>query len=77
MLTDREIGAPTPKMKMFKVGDRDGMYLAALPTGTRAFRYDYRINGRRNVECGISPSRQRDGSGRQGEQQTHGADDDR
>ncbi len=34
---------------MFKVADRDGLYVAVLPTGTRAFRYDYRINGRREA----------------------------
>ena len=49
MLTDRELGALAPKEKMFKVADRDGMYVAVLPTGTRAFRYDYRLNGRRET----------------------------
>ena len=49
MLTDRELGALAPKEKMFKVADRDGMYVAVLPTGTKAFRYDYRINGRRET----------------------------
>ncbi|WP_407074144.1 tyrosine-type recombinase/integrase [Ralstonia pseudosolanacearum] len=49
MLTDRELGALTPKEKMFKVSDRDGMYVAVLPTGTRAFRFDYRLNGRRET----------------------------
>lgn len=49
MLTDRELGALAPKEKMFKVADRDGLYVAVLPTGTRAFRYDYRLNGRRET----------------------------
>lgn len=49
MLTDRELGALTPKEKLFKVSDRDGLYVAVLPTGTRAFRYDYRLNGRRET----------------------------
>lgn len=49
MLTDRELGALAPKGKIFKVVDRDGLYVAVLPTGTRAFRYDYRINGRRET----------------------------
>lgn len=34
---------------MFKVADRDGLYVAVLPTGTRAFRYDYRLSGRRET----------------------------
>ncbi|MFN7836330.1 MAG: tyrosine-type recombinase/integrase [Burkholderiaceae bacterium] len=49
MLTDRELGVLAPKEKIFKVSDRDGLYVAVLPTGTRAFRYDYRINGRRET----------------------------
>lgn len=49
LLTDRELGALAPKEKLFKVADRDGLYVAVLPTGTRAFRFDYRINGRRET----------------------------
>lgn len=49
MLTDRELGALAPKEKLFKVADRDGLYIAVLPSGTRAFRYDYRLNGRRET----------------------------
>lgn len=49
MLTDRELGALAPKEKLFKVADRDGLYVAVLPTGTRAFRFDYRLNGRRET----------------------------
>ncbi|TAI63410.1 site-specific integrase [Bradyrhizobium sp. Leo170] len=49
MLTDRELGALAPKEKLFKVTDRDGMYVAVLPSGTRAFRFDYRLNGRRET----------------------------
>jgi len=49
LLTDRELGALKPKDKAFKVSDRDGMYVAVLPTGTISFRYDYRLNGRRET----------------------------
>lgn len=49
LLTDRELGTLKPKEKTFKVTDRDGMYAAVLPTGTISFRYDYRINGRRET----------------------------
>lgn len=49
MLTDRELGALAPKEEIFKVSDRDGLYIAVLPTGTRVFRYDYRVNGRRET----------------------------
>lgn len=49
MLTERELGALTPREKLFKVSDRDGMYVAVLPSGTKAFRFDYRLNGRRET----------------------------
>lgn len=49
MLTDRELATLAPGDKLFKVSDRDGMYVAVLPSGTKAFRYDYRINGRRET----------------------------
>ncbi|MDP9890998.1 integrase [Variovorax boronicumulans] len=48
-LTDKTLGALKPKDKPYKVSDRDGMYAAVLPTGTISFRYDYRINGRRET----------------------------
>ncbi len=34
---------------MYKVSDRDGLYVAVLISGTISFRYDYRINGRRET----------------------------
>lgn len=35
--------------------DVDGMYLAILPTGTKSFRYDYRLDGRRVIVYGNFP----------------------
>jgi integrase len=49
MLTDIAIKSLKPKEKTFKVADRDGMYLTVAKTGTKTFRYDYRINGRRET----------------------------
>lgn len=46
MLTDSKIKALKPKDKLYKVPDRDGLYVAVSTTGTIMFRYDYRINGR-------------------------------
>jgi len=34
---------------MYKVTDRDGMYLLVSPTGALTFRFDYRLNGRRET----------------------------
>ncbi|HEF4735536.1 tyrosine-type recombinase/integrase [Burkholderia multivorans] len=49
MLTDRELANLKPQEKLFKVADRDGLYVAVLPSGTISFRYDYRLNGRRET----------------------------
>ncbi|MDT1888967.1 DUF4102 domain-containing protein, partial [Acinetobacter baumannii] len=49
MLTDTKLKNLKPKGKMYKVSDRDGLYVAALISGTISFRYDYRINGRRET----------------------------
>ncbi|MBJ7223891.1 MULTISPECIES: tyrosine-type recombinase/integrase [unclassified Brenneria] len=49
MLTDTRLKSLRPKERLYKVADRDGMYVAVLPSGTVSFRYDYRINGRRET----------------------------
>jgi integrase len=49
MLTDAAIKALRPKDKIYKVTDRDGMYLLVSPTGAMTFRFDYRLNGRRET----------------------------
>ncbi|MBN9534239.1 MAG: tyrosine-type recombinase/integrase [Alphaproteobacteria bacterium] len=49
MLTDTGIKALKPRDKLYKVVDRDGMYVAVQPSGAIVFRYDYRLNGRRET----------------------------
>ncbi|WP_417661237.1 tyrosine-type recombinase/integrase [Pseudomonas sp.] len=49
MLTDTKLRNLKPKSKLYKVSDRDGMYVTVSPTGTVTFRYDYRLNGRRET----------------------------
>ncbi|WP_333793855.1 tyrosine-type recombinase/integrase [Hyphomicrobium sp.] len=49
MLTDAGIKALKPKDKFYKVADRDGMYVVVQPSGSVVFRYDYRLNGRRET----------------------------
>lgn len=49
MITDTELRKLRPKEKTFKVADRDGMYVTISTTGTKSFRYDYRVNGRRET----------------------------
>lgn len=49
MLTDTALKNLKPKEAMYKVVDRDGMYVTISPAGTITFRYDYRLNGRRET----------------------------
>jgi hypothetical protein len=49
MLTDTALKNLKPKEKPYKVADRDGMYVVVAPSGTIAFRLDYRSNGRRET----------------------------
>lgn len=49
MITDTELRKLRPKEKTFKVADRDGMYVTISTAGTKSFRYDYRLNGRRET----------------------------
>ncbi|MBP6892858.1 MAG: tyrosine-type recombinase/integrase [Pseudacidovorax sp.] len=49
MLTDTALRNLKPKSLTYKAYDRDGMYVSVSPAGTIAFRYDYRLNGRRET----------------------------
>ncbi|PJI44694.1 MAG: integrase [Rhizobium sp.] len=49
MLTDTAVKALKQKKKLYKVSDRDGMYVVVQPSGAIVFRYDYRLNGRRET----------------------------
>ena len=49
MLTDTALRNLKPKSKIYKASDRDGMYVTVSPSGTVTFRYDYRLNGRRET----------------------------
>lgn len=49
MLTDTKLKNLKPRDKLYKETDRDGLYVSVSPAGTVAFRYDYRIFGRRET----------------------------
>ena len=49
MLTDAAIKVLKPKDKLYKIVDRDGMYVVVQPSGAIVFRLDYRLNGRRET----------------------------
>lgn len=49
MLTDTVLRNLKPRLKPYKITDRDGMYAFVSPAGSVTFRYDYRLNGRRET----------------------------
>ncbi len=49
MLTDTKLRNLKPQGKLYKVNDRDGLYVAITPAGTVSFRYNYSINGRQET----------------------------
>lgn len=49
MLTDTALKNLKAKEKAYKVADRDGMYVHVTTSGSITFRYDYRLNGRRET----------------------------
>ena len=49
MLTDVALKKLKSKEKIYKIADRDGMYVAVALSGQITFRYDYRLNGRRET----------------------------
>lgn len=48
-LTDVAIGNARPHKKRYKLTDRQGLYVAVMPTGKKVFRYEYRFHGRRET----------------------------
>lgn len=49
MLTDTKLRNLKPQDKLYKVNDRDGLYVAVTPGGTISFRYNYLISGRQET----------------------------
>ena len=49
MLTDAALQNLRPRSKIYKVTDRDGMYVVVAVSGAITFRYDYRMHGRRET----------------------------
>ncbi len=49
MLTDTALKHLKSKAKDYKIADRDGMYVLVKSSGALTFRYDYRMNGRRET----------------------------
>ena len=49
MLTDTDPRSLKPKNKLYKVSNRDGMYVTVQPSGTIVFRFDDRLHDRRET----------------------------
>ncbi len=49
MLTDTKLRNLKPRDKLYKVNDRDGLYVAVTPAGSILFRYNYSISGRQET----------------------------
>ena len=49
MLSDTKLRSLKPRDRMYKVADRDGLYVAVLASGTISFRFNYCINGRQET----------------------------
>jgi hypothetical protein len=49
VLTDTKLKNLKPQEKLYKVSDRDGLYVAVLTSGSVSFRYNYSINGRQET----------------------------
>ena len=49
MLTETTLKHLKPKDAVYKVADRDGMCVTVSVVGTISFRFDYRLNGRRET----------------------------
>ena len=49
MLTDTAISRAKTRARRYKLADRDGLYLAVLPTGKKVFRYEYRFHQKRET----------------------------
>ncbi|MDR6473654.1 hypothetical protein ABIE53_002475 [Burkholderia sp. OAS925] len=49
MLTDLELRALRPTGRIYKVADQRGLYVAVTSAGAVSFRFDYRLNGRRET----------------------------
>ncbi|WP_372784580.1 tyrosine-type recombinase/integrase [Phenylobacterium sp.] len=49
MLTDAALQNLRPRSKIYKMTDRDGMYVVVATSGAITFRYDYRMHGRRET----------------------------
>ncbi len=49
MLSAIKVQSAQPKEKAYKLFDRDNLYLIVRPTGTKSWKFDFRLNGKRDT----------------------------
>lgn len=49
ILSDTRLCNLEPKENLYKVNDRDGLYVAFTPAGSISFRYNYSMHGRQEA----------------------------
>ncbi|HNQ56817.1 MAG TPA: tyrosine-type recombinase/integrase [Candidatus Desulfobacillus denitrificans] len=49
MLTDTQLRSLKPQGKAYKIADAQGLYVTVATSGTKSFRYDYRLDGKRET----------------------------
>jgi len=55
-LTDTRIKAAKPTDKVYKIYDAEGLYIEVPPTGSKRWRFKYRINGKeKRISLSIYP----------------------
>jgi integrase len=49
MLTDTQLKSLKPAERVYKITDSQGLYVAVSPAGGKSFRFDYRVDGKRET----------------------------
>ena len=49
MLSAIKVQSAQPKKKAYKLYDRDNLYFIVRPTGTKSWKFDFRLNGKRDT----------------------------
>lgn len=71
MLTDSQLRTLKPRDTAYKVADALGLYVTITPAGTKSFRYDYRLDGKRAT---LTVGRFEDGTPSRGAKDLDGLD---
>ena len=71
MLTDTQLKTLKPREKAYKVADALGLYVSIAPSGSKSFRFDYRLDGKRET---LTVGRYEDGTPSRSQDELPGLD---